>query len=286
MRFKLYRQFGALNSPSIFDAFQQGLQAQGHTVVSDNEDVAVIWSVLWNGRMSSNQQVYEKCRRENKPVIIIEVGNLKRNETWRICLNHINGLGEFGANEDIDVNRPKKLGLQMSLPNTNRKEAILIATQHQKSLQWQGMPSMANWTMQTIDAIRKITDRPIVIRPHPRSPMPGIEHEWQNVTRQQPIQVTGTYDNFDINYNYHVVINHNSGPPILAAINGTPVITGDSSLAYPVSDKLENIEDPKLPDERLLWFTKLTHCEWTVDEIKQGIPIKRLEKFIKKQVSY
>ena len=174
----------------------------------------------------------------------------------------------------------------MSLPNTNRKEAILIATQHQKSLQWQGMPSMADWTMQTIDAIRKITDRPIVIRPHPRSPMPGIEHEWQNVTRQQPIQVTGTYDNFDINYNYHVVINHNSGPPILAAINGTPVITGDSSLAYPVSDKLENIEDPKLPDERLLWFTKLTHCEWTVDEIKQGIPIKRLEKFIKKQVSY
>ena len=286
MRFKLYRQFGALNSPSIFDAFQQGLQAQGHTVVSDNEDVAVIWSVLWNGRMSSNQQVYERCIRENKPVIIIEVGNLKRNETWRICLNHINGLGEFGANEDIDVNRPKKLGLQMSLPNTNRKEAILIATQHQKSLQWQGMPSMANWTMQTIDAIRKITDRPIVIRPHPRSPMPGIEHEWQNVTRQQPIQVTGTYDNFDINYNYHVVINHNSGPPILAAINGTPVITGDSSLAYPVSDKLENIEDPKLPDERLLWFTKLTHCEWTVDEIKQGIPIKRLEKFIKKQVSY
>lgn len=286
MRFKLYRQFGALNSPSIFDAFQQGLQAQGHTVVSDNEDVAVIWSVLWNGRMSSNQQVYERCIRENKPVIIIEVGNLKRNETWRICLNHINGLGEFGANEDIDVNRPKKLGLQMSLPNTNRKEAILIATQHQKSLQWQGMPSMADWTMQTIDAIRKITDRPIVIRPHPRSPMPGIEHEWQNVTRQQPIQVTGTYDNFDINYNYHVVINHNSGPPILAAINGTPVITGDSSLAYPVSDKLENIEDPKLPDERLLWFTKLTHCEWTVDEIKQGIPIKRLEKFIKMQVSY
>lgn len=286
MRFKLYRQFGALNSPSIFDAFQQGLQAQGHTVVSDNEDVAVIWSVLWNGRMSSNQQVYERCRRENKPVIIIEVGNLKRNETWRICLNHINGLGEFGANEDIDVNRPKKLGLQMSLPNTNRKEAILIATQHHKSLQWQGMPSMSDWTIQTINAIRKITDRPIVIRPHPRSPMPGIEHEWHNVTRQQPVQVTGTYDSFDINYNYHVVINHNSGPPILAAINGTPVITGDSSLAYPVSDKLENIEDPKLPDDRLLWFTKLTHCEWTVDEIKQGIPIKRLEKFIKMQVSY
>jgi hypothetical protein len=147
------------------------------------------------------------------------------------------------------------------------------------------MPTMAVWTLQTIDAIRKITDRPIVIRPHPRSPMTGIEHEFKNVKRQQPIQVKGSYDDFDIDYNYHCVINHNSGPPILAAIAGTPVITGSSSLAYPVSDVLENIENPKLQD-REEWFTKLTHCEWTVDEIQQGIPIKRLEKFIKMQVSY
>lgn len=145
---------------------------------------------------------------------------------------------------------------------------------------------MADWTLQTIEKIRKYTDRPIIIRPHPRSPMPGIEHEFNGVSRQQPVQLTGTYDNFNIDYNYHAVINHNSGPPILAAIAGTPVVTGTSSLAYPVSDTIENIEDPKLPDSRLLWFTKLTHCEWTVDEIKQGTPIKRLEKFIKMQVSY
>ena len=285
MRFKLFRQHGALNSPSIFNAFEKGLVAQGHKIVDNNEDVAVIWSVLWHGRMSANQRIYEECIRRNKPVIIIEVGNLKRNETWRICLNHINGLGEFGANEDIDVNRPNKLGLQLSPPKTNKKEEILIATQHQKSLQWKGMPTMADWTLHTIDAIRKITDRPIVIRPHPRSPMTGIEHEFINVRRQQPIQIKGSYDDFDIDYNYHTVINHNSGPPILAAIAGTPVITGSSSLAYPVSDVLENIENPKLHD-REEWFTKLTHCEWTVDEIQQGIPIKRLEKFIKMQVSY
>ena len=285
MRFKLFRQHGALNSPSIFDAFEKGLLSQGHEIVDSNEDVAVIWSVLWHGRMSANQHIYEECIQRNKPVIIIEVGNLKRNETWRICLNHINGLGEFGANEDIDVNRPNKLGLQLSPAKTNRKEEILIATQHQKSLQWKGMPTMADWTLQTIDAIRKITDRPIVIRPHPRSPMTGIEHEFKNVKRQHPIQVKGSYDDFDIDYNYHAVINHNSGPPILAAIAGTPVITGSSSLAYPVSDVLENIENPKLQD-REEWFTKLTHCEWTVDEIQRGIPIKRLEKFIKMQVSY
>lgn len=285
MRFKLYRQHGALNSPSIFDAFQQGLIAQGHQVVDSNEDVAVIWSVLWNGRMSPNQQIYEKCIRENRPILIIEVGNLLRNITWRICLNHINGLGEFGANENLDTDRPNKLSVKLKPINENRRSEILIATQHQRSLQWKGMPSMADWTLQTIENVRKHTDNPIVIRPHPRSPMPGIEHEFKNVTRQSPVKLNNTYDDFDINYNYHCVINYNSGPPILAAINGTPVITGNSSLAYPVSDTIENIKNPSLPN-RDEWFLKLTHCEWTVPELQQGLPIKRLEKFIKMQVSY
>lgn len=42
MRFKLYREYGALNSKPIFDAFEQGLQSLGHESVLENEDVAVI----------------------------------------------------------------------------------------------------------------------------------------------------------------------------------------------------------------------------------------------------
>lgn len=284
MRFKLYREHGALNSPAIFNSFEQGLKKLGHQVVDTNEDVAVIWSVLWHGRMSANKGIYQQCKSQNKPIIIIEVGNLLRNSTWRICLNHINGLGTFGNNENLDYDRPKKLGVKLLPENNNRKDQILIATQHQKSLQWEGMPTMANWTMQTIDELRKYTDREIIIRPHPRSPMEGIEHEFKKVTRQQPRHMQGTYDNFDIDYNFHCVINYNSGPPILAAIQGTPVITGKSSLAYPVSDTFENIENIKLPD-RYEWFTSITHCEWTVDEIEQGIPISRLEKHILQQIS-
>ena len=286
MRFKLFRENGALNSPPIFDAFEQGLKQAGHEVVTENQDVSVIWSVLWNGRMARNQFVYEEAVKKNKPVIIIEVGNLKRNVTWRICLNHINGLGEFANNTNLDPERPSKLGIKLyDIQPNERRNQILIATQHGKSLQWQGMPSMADWTLNTIEEIRKRTDMTIVIRPHPRSPMPGIEHEFKNVIRQDPIKLNGTYDDFDIQYNYHCVINHNSGPPIHAAIAGTPVICDKSSLAYPVSDTMENILNPTLPD-RKDWLIKLCHTEWTVEEISKGIPIKRLEKDILKQLSY
>ena len=90
-----------------------------------------------------------------------------------------------------------------------------------------------------------------------------------------------TYDSFDFDYNYHCVINYNSGPTVQAAINGVPVICDQSGLAYPVSDRLENIENIQLPN-REEWFLKLCHTEWTVDEISQGIPLSRIEKnFVK-----
>jgi hypothetical protein len=114
--------------------------------------------------------------------------------------------------------------------------------------------------------------------------MPGIEHEYKNVVRQTPELIKNSYDDFNINYNYHCVINHNSGPPILAAIAGTPVITGTSSLAYPVSDVIENINSPTLKD-RTEWFAKICHCEWTVEEIASGIPIKRLENQLETQIN-
>jgi hypothetical protein len=272
MRFRLYREYGALNSAPVFDAFEKGLRSLGHESVNSNEEVTVIWSVLWHGRMSSNKLVYDRCIRENKPVIIIEVGNLIRNTTWRISLNHINSLGEFGNLVDLDNARPSKLGVELKPPSEKRRGEILIATQHEKSLQWQGMPSMKSWTEQMISEIRKRTNRRIIVRPHPRSLFPL---KMPNILVSQPKKIPNTYDDFDIFYNYHCVINHNSGPAIQAAISGVPIICDASSLAGELSSKLDDIENVQLPD-RTDWFLRLCHTEWTVDEIAQGLPLQRL----------
>jgi hypothetical protein len=284
MKFKLFRQHGALNSPQIFNAFETGLKNAGHTVVESDEDVCVIWSVLWHGRMAGNHPIYKTCVKQNKPIIIIEVGNLIRNNTWRICLNHINGLGVFGNDKNLDEDRPNKLGIKLQPYNENRKKRILIATQHSKSLQWVDMPPIDKWVSNLVTTLQSKIDIPIYIRPHPRSPLTGLQHEFNNVFMQQPNKIRGSYDDFDIDYNYHVVINHNSGVPIHAAIAGTPVICDTSSLAHEVSCTLDDIQKPYLP-ERENWLTKLTHTEWTVEEISKGIPIKRLEESIDHQLN-
>lgn len=272
MRFKLYRQHGALNSAGIFDAFAQGVQRLGHQCVEDHEDVAVIWSVLWAGRMAKNQAVYNQCIVNKKPVIIIEVGNLQRGRTWRLSLNHINSLGEFANTAELDITRPKKLGVYLNERPSNQRPDILIACQHAQSLQWQGMPSMKSWTENTIRKIQSLCARKIIVRPHPRSlfaiEMPGVAME-------RPRQIPGSYDDFDIDYNYHCVINHNSGPAVQAAIQGVPVLCDSSSLAGELSFDWSQIDQPILPD-RQEWFLRLCHTEWTVEEIGQGTPLARL----------
>ena len=136
---------------------------------------------------------------------------------------------------------------------------------------------MAEWVKQKVAEIRKFTDKSVVVRPHPRSP---VSLNIQGVTVEQPKKILNSYDSFDINYKYHCVINHNSGPAVQAAISGIPVICDHTSLAFEVSDAIENINRPTLPD-RTQWFVKLCHTEWTVQEISTGVPIQRLVTALK-----
>lgn len=274
MKFKLYQEYGALNSKPAFDAFAKGVINSGHQIVNENEDVSVIWSVLWKGRMKSNEFVYQQAKKTGKKICIIEVGNLKRGTTWRISFDNINKDGFFGDTSDLDLERPKKLGIELNSEQLNRKKEILICTQLPESLQWKNMPSIDQWVDNTIKDIRQYTDRKIVVRYHPRHILRKTSPNFQI---EIPKKIPNTYDDFDIDYNFHVVVNYNSGPAVQAAIFGTPVVCHTSSLAYPVSIPLSSIENPHLPD-RQDWFLRLSHTEWTLDEIAYGAPISRLLK--------
>jgi len=274
MKFRLYREHGALNSPPIFDAVEQGIRCLGHEISQDDDTIPIIWSVLWHGRMAKNRIVYEQAVNRRMPVIIIEIGNLIRNKSWRISVNNINGLGYFANAQDIDPKRPEKLGVHLKDLKLKRRPEILIATQLPQSLQWSNMPTMSDWVKQTVRQIRKYSNRKIIVRPHPRG---VFKLDDASIEIQMPQKKPGTYDDFDIDYSYHCVINHNSGPAVQAAIDGTPIICDQSSLAAELTGNFSEIENISLPD-RNEWFKKLCHTEWTVDEIRSGIPFDRLLK--------
>jgi len=113
MKFNLWRQYGALNSGPVFDAFHAGANALGHDViVNGNDGIDVIWSVLFNGRMGRNRAIWEKNIQESKPTIVLEVGGIKRGTTWKVGLNGINRDAYFGESGN-DNSRAKKFNLKL-----------------------------------------------------------------------------------------------------------------------------------------------------------------------------
>jgi len=280
MRLAYFPNQTALQSESVWRSFLDGWCSHGLNIEENSmtADAALIWSVLWQGRMHSNKQVFEHYRKQGKPVFIIEVGALMRGHTWKVSVNNITAQGSYANQENFIFGRAEKLGIALEPEKNSRKSEILITLQHDRSLQWQGMPSTAAWLDQTIKEIKKYSSKSIVIRPHPRGSLrnpviPGVRVEY-------PRKLVNTYDKFDINFNYHCVINWNSGVAVQAAISGTPVITGPTSLASEISGNFANIDNILLPD-RQHWFEKILHTEWTVEELQQGIPQKRLLDNIK-----
>ena len=94
MKIEVWPQYGPQNSKPIFNAFIKSLQDAGEQIYvnrpSDNADVAVIWSVLWRGRMQQYHKIWNDYRSKGKPVVVLEVGGLRRNKSFKVGINGIN----------------------------------------------------------------------------------------------------------------------------------------------------------------------------------------------------
>lgn len=278
MRIAYFPNYVALNGSPVLSAFLDGCRITGCDVVesSMDADVAVIWSVLWSGRMAPNQAIWSHYRNQNKPVIVIDVGALYRGETWKIAVNNITAQGYYGHTENLDYDRPKKLGINLAI-NVNRDPRIVIAAQHARSLQVHNLPSIEDWVNKQLEAVRQVSDRPVTIRPHPRSPLDQQKLRLsKDVILEKPQKLVSTYDSYNLTFDCHAMINYNSGPGIQAALAGTRPIVDHTSLAQPVSIELRDIDQPYQVD-RNQWLVEICHTEYTVNEIANGAWMKRLE---------
>jgi len=275
MKFGIFNKFGALNSQPIFEAFEQSIKRKGWQVLHQNADcdVAVIWSVLWDGRMAQNHRIWEHYRKKNRPVIILEVGALDRGNLWKVSINGINGSGYFGPTGNDDRRRKN-----LNLKPWKQGNKIIICGQHPKSQQWKNMPDPNQWLSKVVTDIRNVTDREILVRPHPRVPLNYTGYE-PFVSVHYPNKIPGTYDSFDFDnalQDAWAVVNWNSNPATVAVLGGIPVFVGPDSYAAPVGNlDWSKIENPIMPD-REQWANDLAYTEWTVEEIALGEPLDRL----------
>lgn len=276
MRVGIFDHYGALNSAPVFAAIRAGLDRIGiaHSSMDSSADVAVIWSLLWAGRMKPNQDVWNLYQSTGRPVIVAEVGMLRRGFTWKLGINGTGINADYG--KETIPNRAGVLGLTTK-PWTNAGYNIVVACQRSDSEQWAGQPPTIAWLTETARMIRQYSDKPIVIRPHPRQRIANIP----GCVIESPQPIPGTYDSFNYDrclQTAWAVVNHNSGPGTQAILNGVPAFVSSTSLAAPVGNlDIANIENPSRPD-REAWLETIAHTEWTIPEIDSGLPLLRLLK--------
>jgi hypothetical protein len=285
MKLEVWTQYGPLNSEPIFNAFIKSLRDAGDEVVlnkSSDADAAVIWSVLWQGRMRNYKQIWQRYRQANKPVIVLEVGGLRRNKSFKIAINGVNGKADF-ANQEVDGKRWHLFEHTLK-PWQQTGQTIILLGQHHASEQWAGMPDMRTWFESQVQQIRKYTDRPIQIRPHPRNNVVFDLKKYTNVTLKNPVIDVSKIDDTDFTDTLKdawAVVNHSSNPAMEAVINGIPVFVSEASLCHEVGNhSLDTINNPVMPD-RKYWINKLSYTEWFPNEIEKGLPWKRIKNRLK-----
>jgi len=158
-------------------------------------------------------------------------------------------------------------------------EYILICTQRNGG--WSmGQLDVPTWLASTISQIKKFTDRPIVVRPHP-----GDKAAVSYLNKQDPRYKLSTNQFITDDFKRaKAVITYNSSPGVAGAIEGVPVFVTDPtpqvSQAFDVANTdLSKIENPLYP-ERQQWIERLSMCHWNFDEITNGTAWQHIRQFI------
>jgi len=272
MKFSIFPDCVSIAGKPVYHAFVDYIHQNTHHEIVEyslHADCAVIWSVLWHGRMTPFQEIYQHYINQGKPVIILEVGALARNHTWRVAVDHIDNTGYYGTDLPLDIGRPSKLNVKLEDWQDNTHGHILVCGQHDRSELWKNMPPQSEWIQKIVQQVGLQYNNKIIVRIHPRCPIPDLQDK--NVEISYPRKIPGTYDDFDF---YELLtdcrrlITHTSNTGLQALLKGIPVESSSNSLYHGVDCT-----------NRQEWLLKIAHTEWTVEEIAKGVPFRRIENY-------
>jgi len=168
----------------------------------------------------------------------------------------------------------QQLNLEL-LPWRNNGNHILVCGQRDGGWSMKGV-NMNQWALDTVQKIRKITNRPVIVRPHPKNPMqtnlfdsiPNVRFS-QGSTLQQDLQ------------NAWASVFFNSSSCVASILAGVPVFATDPDcVAWQVANTdLTQIENPLTP-VRDQWIWDLSAAHWTDNESRAGLIYKKFKPFL------
>jgi hypothetical protein len=277
----------------VLQAFAEGARAQGASVLVQKElqvvDCRLAVILGWVGttirgpHIQLRQNVIDHQRRTGQHVMPVDASCFKFVDSnsyfLRYSLDGVFYNTNNYANANSDNSKWQQIQTKLNLdlkPWQTQGTHVLVCLQRDGGWSMKGT-NMVEWTRQTVQRLRSITNRPIVIRPHPKhkinlsdlTRLPGVSESVVGSTLQQDLA------------NAWAAVFCNSSSSVAAVLAGIPVFADDDDcVAWAVANKdLAQIESPAMPD-RTQWLNDLSAAHWTDEESRSGAVYQRFLPFI------
>lgn len=282
----------------ILTRFADGVTTQGDQGVKHTSltiipsDVAVIQG--WTHEQGKSaphltfrQQIIDTQRQHGRRLLVIDscLFNYKqKNHPANYLRYSFDGVFPTTGNyfdQIVDPSRWQQISQDLNVPLQpwrTQGNHILICTQRQGGWSMKGLNVM-QWLNQTVNEIRKYSNRPIVVRAHP-----GDNQAKHYLSQDPRWTISATPGLKDDLYNAWAVITYNSSPGVAAAIEGIPFFVTDpipqNSQAYAVANTdLSRLETPKT-FERQAWVERLAMSHWNFTELSNGSAWQHIRQFV------
>lgn len=271
----------------VLQAFAAGCNRLGlKTLLQDRPQVvsAKLGVILgWVGQSIKGPHIQlRKNVIDNQKVMSIDGSCFKFADPNSVFLRYSLDGVYYNTNEYANKNSgPEKwnqikqqLGLEL-LPWRTAGNHILVCGQRDGGWSMKGV-DMNQWAINAVKQIRQHTQRPILIRPHPRNPIdPGLFAGIPNLKFSR-----GTTLQQDLNKAWASVF-FNSSSCVASILAGVPVFANDNDcVAYDIANHdLANIENPVMT-ERNQWLWDLSSAHWTDDESRAGMIYHKFRQFL------
>jgi hypothetical protein len=216
-------------------------------------------------------KIMKRCWEENRSFYYIDTGyfgneiNSSNPNGWKFW----HRIVKNNLQHDEIITQPKDRWLSFNkqmLPWKKTGRKILIAKPDIKPCKFYGI-DLEEWVQQTIDTIKKYTDRPIVIR--------------ERAPKREDRVTTSTLKEA-LNDDVFALVTYNSVAATESVLYGIPAFTlAPCNAAKPVSSQdLSQIENPYYPesDKLLAWAAHLAYGQFHVSEFKNGWVMKKLNE--------
>jgi hypothetical protein len=277
----------------VLQAFAQGAQAQGARILVQSDlnivDCRLAVILGWVGTKISGphiqlrHNVINHQQRTGQHVMPIDASCFKFADTDSYFLRYSLGGVFYNTNNyaNANSNNSKWQRIQRNLnlnlmPWRTRGDHVLVCLQRDGGWSMKGT-DMIEWTNQTVHRLRSLTNRPIIIRPHPKhkinlsklTRLPGVKESASGRTLQEDLA------------NAWAAVFCNSSSSVAAALAGVPVFADDDDcVAWAVANRdLAQIESPVMPD-RTQWLNDLSAAHWTDEESRSGAIYQHFLPFI------